>query len=80
LLPIVFDVGSTEGAGKGKVQVRIAKDLVNWLDHHAEVNKDGFTSRALVAEDAIRFYRDHQDEKARRRNESDESFRPRKHA
>jgi hypothetical protein len=54
-------------ATKGKAQVRIAQDLVDWLDAHAEANRDGLTSRALVAEDAIRFYRDHQQEKARRR-------------
>lgn len=53
-------------ATKGKAQVRIAQDLVDWLDAHAEANRDGLTSRALVAEDAIRFYRDHQEEKARR--------------
>lgn len=43
---------------KGKVQLRIAKDLADWLAEHARENKDGFTSRALVAEEAIRRYRD----------------------
>ncbi len=43
---------------KGKKQVRIAEDLVDWLDEHATANKDGLTSRALVAEEAIRRYRD----------------------
>ena len=45
-------------ATKGKAQVRIAQDLVDWLDEHAAANRDGFTSRALVAEEAIRRYRD----------------------
>jgi hypothetical protein len=42
-------------ASKGKAQERIAKDLVDWLDHHTQVNKDGLTGRALVAENAIRY-------------------------
>ncbi len=42
---------------KSGARVTIPPDLAEWLDDYADRNGDGLTSRKLVAEDAIRFYR-----------------------
>jgi predicted transcriptional regulator len=64
--PAPVEMAGTKGA-KGKSQVRIANDLVAWLDRYAAANQDGLTSRALVAEEAIRHFRDYKERQAERR-------------
>lgn len=59
--------GAASKGAKGKSQVRIANDLVGWLDEYAAANRDGLTSRALVAEEAIRHFRDFKERQAERR-------------